>query len=241
VHLHIPKSAGSSLSQTIASSFAAEERHGLARRELAAFEALPAEQRARYRFVFGHLEHGVGALLPQGCVYVTVLRQPGPRLFSYFNYIKRRTAHPSHLVLAGQDMSFGSFLEYCLDAPQLRAEMDNGQMRRIAGRLTMRSVGKEHAVFREALRNIFAPDMVFGLTEHFALLREDLVARGLIRSFREVVANAAPERADFGAVRDALTPAQKDILDTFTRWDQAFYDICETHVLGLNSGLEPKT
>lgn len=236
VHLHVPKSAGSSLTSILAKNFPKRQSHALTDGTLAAFGALPAATRRQARFVSGHLVHGLDHLLPQGCLYVCVLRPPGPRLLSYFRFMKRRKIHPMYATLNRDDMSFGQFLEYCMTDRGLRTEADNGQIRRLAGRaMAHNSFGNEPAVFRAALKNIFADTMVFGLTAHFDLLLEDLVARKLISGFQEVKANVDPEPANFDAARDELTAHQLDLLDIFTRWDARFYDICESFILGLTA------
>lgn len=236
IHLHIPKSAGTSLTSILAKAFKPGTKYALHPAESDKFRTLTEAQRRKLQLVFGHLEHGVGAMLPQGCIYVCALRQPGPRILSYYRYLKRRTDHPMYALLNKTDMSFGQFLDYAAKDPNgQRLEVDNGQIRRIAGRMTPASLGDEQAVFRTALTHIFAPDMVFGLTEHFGLLLEELVARKLIDGYEPVVANAAPETVNFEAVRDGLTGTQQDLLADLTRWDNKFYSICESYVLGLNA------
>jgi hypothetical protein len=194
-------------------------------------------QRAGLRMIFGHLSHGVGARLDQPVVYLCILRQPGPRLLSFYRYIRRQADHPLHRLLNERSMSFGEFLTFCLDHPTMRPEVDNGQMRRLAGRLAPDSLGHEHVAFRLALEHAFAPDMVLGLTERFTAFLDDLVVRGLIRSHSEARENAAPETASFEEARAALTPEQAALLSHFTEWDQKLYEICETYLFGL----EPQT
>ena len=238
VHLHIPKSAGTSLTSILAGNFGPGEKFALDVHNIDRLRQMPERQRAKLRLIFGHLPHGmVGPALDRPVIHVVALRQPGPRLLSYYRYMKRREDHPLFPMLNGADMSFGAFLEFCEANPEQRPEADNGQMRRLAGRLAPEGLGREPDLFRAALRNTFAPDMVFGLTERFDALLDDLVARGLIRSYEPVVANAAPEAASFEEARAALTPEQDAILSGFTRWDQKLYDICETYLFGL----EPQT
>lgn len=77
--------------------------------------------------------------------------------------------------------------------------------------------------------------MIFGLTERFEALLDDLVGRGLISTCQPVTANAAPETASFAEARAALTATQADLLDRFTAWDQKLYDICATDLFGLDA------
>lgn len=234
IHLHIPKTAGTSLSSIVADSFPEQERLGLSTQEIDTLRQMPLEQRARLGFIFGHLSHGIGDDLTQDTVYICTLRRPGPRIFSYYRYIKRREDHPIHELVAGADMSFGDFLEFCATDPPQRLEADNGQIRRLANRMDFNSLGKEHEVLQTALGNVFAPNMIFGLTERFGEFLDRLVARGVIKAYRPITANAAPDVMPFDDVRAELTSEQHVLLDTFTRWDDLFYDICESYLFGLD-------
>ncbi len=236
VHLHIPKSAGTSLTSILAPNFPHGTKYALNETEMAAFEALSEPAKKQLRFIFGHLQHGVGAQLPQGCVYVCALREPGDRLLSYYRYMKRRTDHPMYQMLNTDDMSFGDFLEFCGTHPAHRCEVDNGQVRRLAGQMHPSGLGHEHALFKTALNNVFAPNMIFGLTEYFDLLLEDLVARKIIAAPKVVVENAAPETASLAEAKTHLTERQLEWLKIFTKWDDELYHICRASILGLDTG-----
>lgn len=237
IHLHIPKSAGTSLTAILASNFGPGEKLALDPTQLGTLDAMPPKAMARLRLVFGHLPHGVGRhLRGRQPMYVCALREAGPRLLSYYRYMKRREDHPMYRLMNDRDMSFGEFLEHCVTGdPGQRPEADNGQMRRLAGHLGVPGIGREPELFRSALRNLMAPDMVFGLTERFGALLEDLVRRGLITDYETVVANAAPESASFEEARASLTARQQEILESFTCWDRALYDVCKTYLFGLDA------
>ena len=231
VHLHIPKNAGTSLTKMIAAQFRPEQLAPLGDDGATALAALPPARRVALRFVFGHLQHGVAARLGRPVLHVCTLRRPGPRILSYYSYIRRRSDHPLHARL--QTMGFGAFLEFCATDPGQRAEVDNGQIRVLAGRKEPGSLGQEHAVFRQALSNILAPDMVYGLTERFDAFLADLATRGVIPAEgARTVENAAPEPTDIAAALAELTPDQRGWYDVFTYWDTLFYDICATCLFG---------
>lgn len=232
VHLHIPKSAGTSLTAALAPNFSIDKRLSLEPPQIPELAAKPAGERMKIGFVFGHLQHGVGEVFPQGCIYVSALRKPGPRILSYLGYLRRRSDHPLHKTVTKGNMSFGDFLEFCNTDVGQRMEVDSGQIRRLAGMMAPKSIGHEQAVFQQALSHAFAPNMIFGLTEHFELLLQDLVERKLIDQGKSIIANAAPEKANFEAAYDELQPNQRELLDRFTYWDQKFYDICETYLFG---------
>ncbi|SDI70221.1 sulfotransferase family 2 domain-containing protein [Alloyangia pacifica] len=229
IHLHVPKSAGSTLTSILAPTCPQAGRMTISDNDLQRLKVLPQQRRSELRFVFGHLSYGVGRLLPQDCAYITVLREPGTRLLSYFRYIQRVTDHPLHGPVSQKQMNFGDFLEYAAATPVARLEPDNGQVRRLAGfGARIDSLGTEDQLFRQALHNIFSEDVVYGLTEHFDDFLDRLTRRKIISHYSDARLNTAPEKTDIAPILEGLTGRQKEIFETFTRWDRTFYEICKT-------------
>lgn len=228
IHLHVPKTAGSSLTRILAPNFARGTQLPVSDGQLGEFVNTPEEYRRAASFVFGHLSHGVAEYLPQGHKYICVLRKPGPRLLSYYKYLHRTTDHPSYEAVGGQDMSFGTFLEWALDhANGHRNEVNNGQIRRLAGLHMQHSGANEAQMLPEALKNITAPDMSYGLTEHFDHFIHRLHAEGIIANTSDTRVNAAEHPASLEEALEHMTPYQRELYDSFTGWDDIFYNICE--------------
>ncbi len=228
IHLHIPKTAGSSLTRIIAPHFASGTQLPVSDGQLGALAAMPEKERRNASFVFGHLSHGMAHLLPQGHRYICVLRKPGARLLSYYNYLYRTTDHHSQKVVGGQKMSFGTFLEWAAN-PQSghRNEVNNGQIRRLAGLKLQRDRASETELLPAAVKNIVASDMIFGLTEHFDHFVQRLHALGLIAETPDMGENMAPHPANLAEALATLTPDQAALYQAFTGWDDIFYNICE--------------
>ncbi len=241
VHLHVPKTAGTSLTQILASNFQDGEKLALDAGQREILAGLPVSTRNRIRLVFGHLWHGIGRELGRRTVYICAIRRARPRLLSYFNYIKRRSDHPMHTFLTERNMEFGDFLEFCVDEENQRIEVDNSQIRRISGSFTHADIGNEAALLRDAIGNAFSPDMVVGLTEKFDELLATLVTQELIKKYQPTRENAAPEPASIEEAETKLTSRQLEILETFTHWDDTFYNICEQFLLPARSGLRQRT
>ena len=224
IHLHVPKTAGSSLTKILSRP----PGMTIGDTRLNELEALSEAKRRELRFLFGHLSHGVAHYLPQGHLYVCVLRRPGPRLLSYYNYLYRREDHPSHAVVGGQKMSFGTFLEWAADPVNgHRNEVNNGQIRRLAGLAMQRSGSNEAQMLPQAIKNIIASDMAYGLTEHFDHFVQRLYTSGLIASTPDMRENAAPHPASLEDALAGLTTDQSALYQGFTGWDETFYNICE--------------
>ncbi|MCR8546976.1 sulfotransferase family protein [Salipiger sp. P9] len=228
IHLHIPKTAGSSLSAILGRECAKGTALAVNDGFLASLKTMSIEDRAALRFVFGHLFYGVAQHLPQKCHYITVLRDPKARILSFYRYVLRTQTHILHEQVAGGGMSFGTFLEFSAETGKPDQDLDNGQVRRLANRRAQQQ--NEHVKARlthEAISNILADDFTYGLTEYFDDFVKRLLARKLITKPGMVRLNRAPGNADTDSALQDLSPRQRDILDGFTVWDKKLYDICK--------------
>ncbi len=139
IFLHVPKTAGVSMSKTIVRHFSEDEiyhvrytkhksgpvfsrNHGTLQR----FLGFPKAQRGRYRLLLGHMHFGVHKYLPGPSAYVTVLRDPIERLLSHFGQF-RRTVENNELPGA---VPVSSLQEFCRAEPKVA---DNHQTRHLCG------------------------------------------------------------------------------------------------------------
>jgi hypothetical protein len=228
IHLHIPKTAGSSLSRILVSDTQPNERMTVGDNSRDRLKSLPPAQLSQLKLIFGHLTHGIAKTLPQRCHYVSVLRQPGPRILSFYRYVSRTDHHPLHETLTGQNMSFGDFLEFTASNPEYRMEVDNGQIRRLAGNMKISGLGHERALLRRALHNVFAPNFTYGLTEHFDGFQKRLVKQRLLSATTSVRENAAPVPGQLDAELAALSRKQREIYNGYVAWDGQLYKICKS-------------
>lgn len=98
IFLHVPKTAGTTLNRIIEwqynpVSIFTVDPHRI-RATAARFKTFPEERRRRLRVVRGHLVFGIHEFLPQGAVYITMLREPVARLLSSYHFILRRPLSP---------------------------------------------------------------------------------------------------------------------------------------------------
>ncbi len=231
IHVHNPKCGGSSLSAILHKHFPGKQCLAVDQNTITRLTGMDLQARQQLRFIHGHLNYGVGDNLVQNCHYVSVLRKPGERIYSYCRYVARREDHPLYKVVNGQNMSFGDFLEFAEQKPGQRVELDNGQMRRLSGMASLKDVGK-------ALAHIFAPDMTFGLMEHFDELLERLVAKEIIPSYEPTFANVAPKGSRYEDAVAQLTPAQSEVLAGFTLWDNRLYRTCYEFLFNSDPQME---
>lgn len=234
VHLHIPKTAGTSLNDKLLPLYRPDERIDAHAGDITRrLREMPSRDRARLRLIAGHCAHGIHRLLTPPVLYMVILRRPGARIYSYYRFIMRTAVPPELQGLVDRQPDFGDFLMMADEVPSLRIELDNGQVRRIAGHMGEMTV--DGAMLDKAWRHMMADDLLFGLTENFGAFLECLAERGILPDATPLRANAAPKAARFEAARAALTPDQADRLARFTHWDDLLYARAAAHLSGTES------
>ncbi|MCR8550878.1 hypothetical protein M4578_23885 [Salipiger sp. P9] len=241
IHLHIPKTAGTSLARALKDEPLLLPARLVNDASLEELRALPRVQRQQLRYIHGHLSMGAGEALGTPYRYLSVIRRPGPRIFSFYQYICRTKTHPTHELLTERGMSFGEYLDYSTTEMPHRLELDNGQIRRLSGSFTHKGLGQERQILKTALYNALAPNMIFGFVEHFGALLGSLVAEGYLSSADIPKRNVSPNSDLYDSAIAALTPGQKDIFDRYIAWDTYFYDVCEALLLPQASIKDPQT
>lgn len=97
--MHIPKTAGIAFREAIAANYRESEIAYLYPTPpgflIGDLKQLPLEQRRHFRFVVGHYQYGVHDDLPQESVYVTIVREPGARMWSHYSFLE--TTQPALL------------------------------------------------------------------------------------------------------------------------------------------------
>jgi hypothetical protein len=127
IFLHIPKTAGTTISNIIQRSYPQNaifsnyeiypELYGL---EL---KKIPKVKRKQFQLIQGHLYFGIHEVLPQPCTYFTLLRDPVERVISDYYYIRSYKKHPFNQTLISQQMSLEDLIirgEYHPDNCQTR-------------------------------------------------------------------------------------------------------------------------
>lgn len=232
IHLHIPKTAGSSFTSILSDAFANKMR--FAYQTLPAFSAVRESQRLKIDMIFGHLYYGLHTMLRPNYLYLFVLRDPKARIYSFFKYIQKAEDHPLHAAVNEDGLDFGAFLSFADSQPGRVAEIDNGQMMRVAGIDAAADTDYAQA-FRLACQHAMASTTEFGLVEDFPAYLDRLKARGIIaEGSSPKTLNTTGSTDTLAAALDALTPHQTDILERYTLWDERFYQICAAY-LGASS------
>lgn len=231
IHLHIPKSGSTHLNAKLAQGHTADQTvtatDGIPNKKL---REMPAEGRAKVRVIAGHSVYGLHEMVPHPCTYMCVLRKPEDRLFAFHQFLLTRQQHPAHNWVTTHAKTFGAFVQKVHGYPNLLAEIDNGQTRRIAGMMNTNTLTEP--VFRRAVKHLLADNMVFGLTEHFGAFAARLSDLSLISPAPQLVADDPVDNTQLAEALAAFTSEQTSALHKYTNWDRRLYTIAQSW-LGL--------
>lgn len=232
IHLHIPKTAGTSLAEALSAQPSLQPNMTVHDETIGTLTALPRQKRRQLRYIRGHLSMGTGAVFDLPYRYMCLIRKPGPRIFSFFQFIQRTVSHPSHAEIVEKQMSFGDYLEFSIDAVPHRVELDNGQVRHLSGKFNAHSLGQEQSLVSDALCTALSSQTLFGFVEHFDAFAQRLRQEGYLPEDAVIAkANVSPNSEDYQSAIDGLTERQKELFELYTKWDSYLYDVCETLLL----------
>ena len=122
--LHIPKTSGMSLCETLLRVYGAEATAPNLLWDDLVYGQCPLSE--KHRVVTGHLGGFFSLWLKRWSRIVTMLRDPIARALSHINHVQREPGHPLHSIAAG--LTVGQYCEH----PALRKTVDNFQSRYLA-------------------------------------------------------------------------------------------------------------
>jgi hypothetical protein len=158
IFLHIPKTAGSTLTLILSRQYPAGVTFftgGPKRPRPEQLEALSMGERERFDCLAGHLRFGVHRLLPRPARYITMVRDPVERLISAYYYIRGLPEHPMHERVLREGLSLEQYVRLAPSDEQVRI------LSGTAGAATTRET------LEQARRNIEEHFVAVGLTERF--------------------------------------------------------------------------
>ena len=225
IHLHVSKTAGTSLHEILSRQYGAAAVHKVGetdpngRWSPVGPDLTRAIQQSGIRVFSGHMAFGLHEHIPGPCLYVTMLRHPIDRIASYYDWVLR---HPGSFIgrklfgkpkpLIGRRLSRKPSFDEFLENGQVRALVENGQTRLIGRQLLAWTGPIDRQTLESAKRNLDA-FTVAGLVDRFDE-SVDLMQRLLGWTARTTTPtlNVTPERREPPA--DALTTLlQRNRLD----------------------------
>jgi hypothetical protein len=166
VFLHIPKTAGNTVTWLLDRHYAADRRYAVPTSPkeippleeiLAGLRSLPPDQLQRLDLLTGHFPYGVHAALPRRARYMTFVRDPVERVVSLYHYIRSHPVHP--LRGEANRLTLREFAE-----GNVSGNLHNGQTAFIAGKGIWHDRFDDE-LLAEALANIESGFAAVGVTE----------------------------------------------------------------------------
>jgi hypothetical protein len=134
VFLHVPKTAGSTLTTVLRWQYRRLRPHQVLR--VSPHESIEEQLDrlgpaiADLRVLMGHFPYGAHELLPMPCRYITIVRDPVNRVLSEYRYVLSASGHPLHDALTSSSMDVDEYLSSGID----RFQLENALTRQLSGR-----------------------------------------------------------------------------------------------------------
>ncbi|HID31333.1 MAG TPA: hypothetical protein EYP19_15220 [Desulfobacterales bacterium] len=174
IFIHIPKAAGVTFSSILDRQYKSYEVftvHGSKVKEsIGEFVNLPKEKRGRIRLLKGHMEFGLHKHFPHPSTYVTIMRNPVERTISHYYYVLQTPSHYLYDTVISNDMTIEEYV-----SSGISTELDNGQLRMIAGQ----AAGNDDIPFGKCSR-VLLEKAQYNIRKYFAVL-------GVVEDFDETL------------------------------------------------------
>ncbi len=217
--MHIPKTAGTALRQTILKNYRKSEVAYLYP-EPPGFPSpnlrdLPLSQRSQFRFVVGHFQYGIHEEMPNEYWYFTVVRHPVERVWSHYHYLVDSKNAP---ILRGAKLKG---LQETLEG-RVTANLDNLMVRCFSGinekKFPPGSINAE--IYELAKGHLESAFLYVGrqerLDEAYSMLQAKM---GWDPTLRTEMKN----RGSYSS-KERLDVATTELIRRFNAWDIQLYD-----------------
>lgn len=227
IHIHIPKTAGTSFNQMLVDSHPNKTSYLYQDADRADLFGLNDASRKEIDLIYGHMGWDIHKHLREDHIYLFVLREPIARVYSLFRFMKVSTTHPLHELLT--DKSFGEFLDLSRENKNIHCDIDNAQMLRVSGgrKRARDPIPDYRKEFIKACANSLRPECKFGFVERFSDFTTSLRNDGILApNSDDLLMNITNSRDAVETEIENLTPDQASLLERYVEWDRELYRFC---------------
>lgn len=198
LHLHIPRTAGSSIYRALHSMYSSEETLKYGSFDRFSFEFEPANAPS---LVSGHFHFGLHEYFADS-VYLIILRDPVERVRSLFSYIQQTREHRLHAHF--NQAGFNFEVLYRSDKAKRGVQFHNGQVRQL-NYYHIRGIETLSAVhLRSAIEVLQREDVIIGFVDSLHRPMRKLSERFGVRAPDVSVTNTSPSSSIESRWDDAI-------------------------------------
>lgn len=220
VFIHLPRTAGTTFHQLVIKQFSESAMLRISSpAELEQFRHWSEADKAKYKFVFGHIGFSFDSAIEPPYPCVTFLREPVARVASIYQYIRSNPAHTHHKTVVERNLPLADFIEQRVSV----MNTDNGMTRLLCGLPDdARSVpfgGCTPDMLAAAKKNLRERVTVLGLTEQFdaslVLLRRHFGWKSPLYTRKNITGG--------GSRTQELEPREVDLIQAANELDLKLY------------------
>jgi len=174
IFLHIPRTGGTTIGTILKANYSKNEIldfHGITYKNDFYQSYLQNNNKNNsINLVLGHFPFGIHQYLNEDMKYITIIRNPIHRIISHYCYVKNNKNHHLHKFVAAKSLSIAEYVK-----SGLSTELDNGQVRLLAGSTSDLAVGNCASCHLElAKENLKKHFIEIGVTENIPLFYANL-------------------------------------------------------------------
>lgn len=222
IHIHIPRAGGTTINAAVGQAFRSKNHFPLKPDEAEAFYRLSQPERDSIDFLFGHMPYGFHRHFTRKANYLACVREPRQRIFSVYQFIRSTRSHPLHGEITTSCEDFSSFLILAGRDARVQDEIDNIQVRLVAGKTDL--CPAYHEFLSLALENVTRDNFFTTDLEHLPELFSQLETIYDTAFEATPRLNSSSYSTTFEFEFAALSPAARDNLEKFTKWDVHLYN-----------------
>ena len=226
IHIHIPKTAGTTLNLLLGDALGGHREFLCATpQDARRLAAEPQNERDKIDFILGHYEYGLHKYFTRPVLYMSCMREPRRRVLSFYRFILSQEDHPLHDAVQRNSRDFSSFLALASEDAGVRDSVDNVQVRMLGGDMGVHD--EYENALGKALANITAPNFLVGEMDDLSSLLARL-AGTIDLSFGSVPRlNASDGGPSFAEEMQRLGGDAQSILEHLVRWDTILYAVAK--------------